>query len=136
MISHHRKKTFTISVLVSFVAITILAFVQPQPKKLKNIKVFPSTATYREVDEAMDQFKVDLGVKCVYCHAPSKENNRKLDMASDDNPKKEITRNMMRMTEEMNKKYMSTIPHNDTTKIQLVTCNTCHRGAAKPFATK
>ena len=56
----------------------------------------------------MDQFKVDLGVKCNYCHAPSKENPKKLDMASDANPKKDISRDMMRMTAEMNKKYIVT----------------------------
>jgi hypothetical protein len=117
--------------------ITTISFafttVQPEPKKLKNIKVFPATATYREVDHAMDQFKVDLGVKCNYCHAPSKENPRKLDMASDENPLKDISRDMMRMTAEMNKKYIAAIPHADTVKVQMVTCNTCHRGATKPF---
>ncbi len=132
MFSSHKKKAITVTVLTGFVAVTILAFVQPQPKVLKNIKAFPANVTFKEVDEAMDQFKEDLGVKCVYCHAPSKENNRKLDMASDANPKKEITRQMMRMTDEMNKKYISTLPHADTAKIQLVTCNTCHRGSAKP----
>ncbi len=121
--------------LVCTIAIITISFkpIQPEPKKLKNIKVFPATATYREVDHAMDQFKVDLGVKCNYCHAPSKENPKKLDMASDANPKKDISRDMMRMTAEMNKKYIATIPHVDSIKVQLITCNTCHRGSAKPF---
>ena len=108
---------------------------QQQPKKLQNIKVFPATATYQEVDHAMDQYKVDLGVKCNYCHAPEKDNPRKMDMPSDANPVKEIARDMIRMTDEMNKKYIATIKHTqqDTTKIQLITCNTCHRGVPKPF---
>jgi hypothetical protein len=108
---------------------------QPKPKKLTNIKVFPATATFDEVDHAMDQFKVDLGVRCNYCHAPEKDNPRKMDMASDENPNKNIARDMLRMTDEMNKRYISSIKHNesDTSKIQLVTCNTCHRGAPKPF---
>lgn len=56
-------------------------------------------------------------------------------MASDENPLKEVSRQMMRMTEEMNKKYIATMPHSDTSKVQLITCNTCHRGAPKPFGT-
>lgn len=134
----HFKKIVILSSLIIVGTTTILSFKereQPQPKKLKNLKVFPATATYQQVDHAMDQFKVDLGVRCNYCHAPSKENPKKMDMASDENPLKEVSRQMMRMTEEMNKKYIATIPHSDTTKVQLVTCNTCHRGAPKPFGT-
>lgn len=137
MISLHRKKLNFLLVITIAGALIIQSFniQQQQPKKLKNIKVFPATATFQEVDHAMDQFKVDLGVRCNYCHAPEKDNPRKMDMASDDNPKKDIARNMIRMTEEMNKKYIATINHEepDTAKIQQVTCNTCHRGAPKPF---
>jgi len=138
MFSMHRKKVTILLGLTIVGAILTQSFNLPQqqPKKLKNIKVFPATATFDEVDHAMDQFKVDLGVKCNYCHAPEKDNPRKMDMASDANPNKDIARDMMRMTDEMNKKYIATIKHteSDTTKLQLITCNTCHRGAPKPFA--
>ena len=100
--------------------------------KLKNIKAFPASMTYRQVDHEMDIFKVALGVKCNYCHAQTAQSAPKLDMASDDNPKKEIARSMIRMTREMNEKYMSTIAHADTATVQQVTCNSCHRGQAKP----
>lgn len=130
------KKFIIVSVIVLAIAFLSQSFqnVQPRPpKKLKNIKAFPATMTYNEVDHQMDEFKVDLGVKCNYCHAPSKTEAPKLDMSLDDNPKKEIARSMIRMTIEMNQKYMSTLPHGDTTAVQTITCNTCHRGAAKPF---
>lgn len=137
MILQHRKKLNLLLGITIVGALMIQSFnvQQQQPKKLKNIKVFPATATYEEVDNAMDQFKVDLGVKCNYCHAPEKDNPRRNDLPSDANPKKDIARDMMRMTDEMNKKYIATIKHTeqDTAKIQLVTCNTCHRGVAKPF---
>jgi len=135
MFNRHRKKMLIVTVLSCLTAVTILSFRpdQQEPKKLKNIKVFPADFTYQQVDHAMDEFKTDLGVKCGYCHAPSKDNPRKMDMASDANPKKDIARDMMRMTMEMNKKYIAAIPHADTTKVQLITCNTCHRGAGKPF---
>jgi len=131
-----KKKFVIVSLIVVTIAFLSQSFqnVQPRPpKKLKNIKAFPATMTYNEVDHQMDEFKVDLGVKCNYCHAPSKTEAPKLDMSLDDNPKKEIARNMIRMTLEMNQKYMSTLPHGDTTAVQTITCNTCHRGAAKPF---
>lgn len=138
MILQHRKKLnllLGITIVGALITQSFNVQQQQQPKKLKNIKVFPATATYQEVDHAMDQFKVDLGVKCNYCHAQEKDNPRKNDMPSDENPKKDIARDMMRMTDEMNKRYIATIKHTeqDTTKIQLVTCNTCHRGVPKPF---
>ena len=137
MILQHRKKLNLLLGITILGALVIQSFniQQEQPKKLKNIKVFPSSATYEQVDHAMDQFKVDLGVKCNYCHAPEKDNPRKMDMPSDANPMKDIARDMIRMTEEMNKKYIATIKHteSDTTKIQTITCNTCHRGVPKPF---
>ncbi|MDE3144359.1 MAG: c-type cytochrome [Bacteroidota bacterium] len=137
MFIKQRKKVMVITVITAVSAMMVLSFKpidqQEEPKKLKNIKVFPSTATFKEVDKAMDVIKVDLGVHCDYCHAHSKDNPRKMDMASDENPKKDIARDMMRMTEEMNKKFISQIPHADTTKVQMITCNTCHRGAPKPF---
>ena len=122
MIAQNRKKGYLLLGIMIVGALMIQSFniQQQQPKKLKNIKVFPATATYQEVDHAMDQYKVDLGVKCNYCHAPDKENPRKNDM---------------RMTNEMNAKYIATLKHTDqdTSKIQLITCNTCHRGVPKPF---
>ena len=131
------SKFLILSVLIIAVAFLSQSFqTAPQrpPKTLKNIKAFPATMTYEQVDHAMDKFKADLGVKCNYCHAQTKESAPRLDMASDDNPKKEIARSMIRMTMEMNQKYMSTIPHSDTATIQAITCNTCHRGLSKPAA--
>ncbi len=110
-------------------------YTQQQERKLQNIKVFPATMTYREVDHAMDQFKAALGVKCNFCHAPEKDNPRRMDMPSDANPMKNVAREMLRMTMEMNQKYMANLTHpeSDTTQVQKITCNTCHRGATKPF---
>jgi hypothetical protein len=132
----HKKKLTILGSTVIIVALLTQSFnyrFQAPPKKLKNIKAFPASMTYNQVDHEMDVFKVAIGVKCNYCHAPSKENPQKLDMSSDENPKKEIARTMIRMTRELNEKYMSVVPHSDTTAVQEITCNTCHRGAAKPI---
>jgi len=69
------------TILIGIMAMTVQSFTT-QPKKLKNIKAFPASMSYEEVDEAMDQFKADLGVKCGYCHAQGK------DKSDDSNPKK------------------------------------------------
>jgi hypothetical protein len=125
--------------VISMIVIAVAFFSQsfkamPPDPELKNIKAFPSTMTYRQVDHEMDVFKVALGVKCNYCHVQTPPGTPR-DLASDANPKKEIARAMIRMTRDMNEKYMSTIAHADTTTIQAITCNTCHRGAAKPANT-
>ncbi|MBN8837964.1 MAG: c-type cytochrome [Sphingobacteriia bacterium] len=134
--ANHLKKIITMSALVVAGVITVSSFTykkeQPKPKKLVNIKVLPADWTYQQVDHLMDEFKVELGVKCNYCHAPSKEDPKKMDMASDNNKVKDIARDMIRMTDDINKKYVSLIPHADSVKVQAVTCNTCHRGQAKP----
>jgi RNase P subunit RPR2 len=119
------KKPFVVSILVLVVAFASQSFSyvnQKPPKVLKNIKAFPSTMTYNEVDHQMDIFKVALGVKCNYCHAQTKESA----------PKLEIARDMIRMTRDLNEKYMVKLAHNDTEPLQTITCNTCHRGLAKP----
>lgn len=118
--------------VVTFIIVSFSPVQVKQQRKFKNLKVFPANTTYDSLDHIMDEFKVQLGVRCGYCHASSKESPKKMDMASDANPKKDICRDMMRMTNEMNKKYISLIPHADTVKVQSVTCNTCHRGQAKP----
>ncbi|MEJ0082894.1 MAG: c-type cytochrome [Puia sp.] len=54
----------------------------------------------------MDHFKAALGVKCSFCHAPSKDTAQKWpDFASDDKPEKLIARKMMKMTSKINKKF-------------------------------
>ncbi len=129
------KKFIVVGLLTLVVAFASQSFsyvLQKPPGVLKNIKAFPSTMTYKEVDHEMDIFKVALGVKCNYCHAQTKESAPKLDMSSDDNPKKEIARDMIRMTRDLNEKYMTKLAHTNTEPLQAITCNTCHRGVAKP----
>jgi hypothetical protein len=84
----------------------------PQPKKLKEQKV--STA---ELINQNLTFNTALGVQCVHCHV-------KGDFASDENPKKDVGRMMIAMTEEINAKIGGSHPH--------VACYTCHRGEVEP----
>ena len=57
-------------------------------------------------------------------------------MTSDDKPEKEITRNMMRMTMDINKKYFQFNETVTAEQVQAVTCFTCHRGEPMPIKEK
>jgi hypothetical protein len=78
----------------------------------------------------MDNFKAALGVKCDYCHARSKDNPKKLDFASDEKEYKLIAREMMKMTDKINKKYFKEHEGNDN--VGAIQCMSCHRGNEKP----
>ncbi len=111
---------------MSLLVIVSIAAISPNTPP-KNLKVLPKNISHDSLEYLMRFYNVSLKVKCGYCHAKgSKE--------SDVNPLKDVTRKMILMTDEMNAKYLKTIVHqpSDSTALQLVTCNTCHRGEAKP----
>ena len=66
----------------------------------------------------MGAFRTALGVQCTYCHIAG-------DFASDDNPKKSMARNMLRIAADINTGFPDGKMH--------VTCYTCHRGAQEPL---
>ena len=129
------KNKYTVIALIIAVTFASIAATTPatQPTE-RNLKVLPKDISHDSLDHLMDYYKVALSVKCSFCHAKSLTKPKKNDFASDANPIKEITRKMILMTDEMNAKYVHTITHpaNDSTALQIVTCNTCHRGKAKP----
>ena len=90
------------------------------PAGPKNLHVLPKSTTKDQVKAIMKAQTKALGVECDFCHDVP-------DMASDKNEHKKIAREMMKMTEELNAKYVSKIAPK-----ALVTCNTCHRGHEKP----
>jgi hypothetical protein len=84
---------------------------RPGPRNLKILKP-------EEVQPAMQSYTVALGVKCTFCHVQGN---------MDDNPHKQIARNMIAMTRELNTQLAS----NGDEKTR-VSCYTCHRGAEHP----
>jgi hypothetical protein len=86
---------------------------QPNPTNLKVLKV----ATGPEVSQIMRTFTAGLGVQCTHCHVQGS-------FASDENPKKEVARQMIRMSQVINANF----PDGK----MRVTCYTCHRGEAEP----
>jgi hypothetical protein len=91
---------------------------------MKNLQVLPKTTTRDEVKAIMKAQAKALDVECDFCHAVP-------DMASDDNANKKIARQMMRMTAEINDKWIKGMKDAEKNK---VTCGTCHRGKETPPA--
>jgi len=70
-----------------------------------------------EVQQIMRTFAAGLGVQCSYCHV---EGN----FASDENPKKETARQMIKLTQGVNAHFSDGKLH--------ISCYTCHRGETQP----
>ncbi len=83
----------------------------------KNLRVLPADTNITQVTTIMGTFRAALGVQCTYCHIAG-------DFASDDNAKKSMARNMIRIAADINANFPDGKAH--------VTCYTCHRGEAKP----
>jgi hypothetical protein len=84
------------------------------PGPPKNLKILPADVN---IQQTMGAFRTALGVQCNYCHVQG-------DFASDDNPRKSMARNMLRIAGDINATFPDGKRH--------VTCYTCHRGEAKP----
>lgn len=97
-----------------------------------NLKVLPKNISSKQLQTIMtDEFEDGLGVSCGFCHANAK-NGRGLDFASDEKPEKEVARDMMRMTNAINKKYFKVKHPGIGDQGQVVSCTTCHKGEAFP----
>ena len=77
------------------------------------------------------EFEDALGVSCGFCHASNKDNDG-LDYASDAKPEKQIARQMLRMTLNLNRDYFKIDTPMVGTGNVVVTCNTCHKGETFP----
>lgn len=115
---------------------TIAAFApkDDKPFKAQNLKVLPQDISKDSLMAVMHLWEDALGVGCDFCHAPRKDNPKKLDFASDEIRKKEFARSMHLMTDSINKQYFAWWPEHNTTRPAAVTCYTCHKGKAEPVA--
>lgn len=100
----------------------------PRPKPT-NLKVLPATLSGDDVVKIMRQYTGDLGVECEFCHARNPETKRN-DFPSDANPVKDSARAMIRMTDDLNAKYLAQLTKRETK--DPITCGTCHRGMSHP----
>ena len=129
------KKTFL--VILAFVAIVALSCAVTNPSatansQYKNLKILPKNITHQQMDSVMHHYTASLNVRCTFCHVRNEE-KKEMDWASDANKHKLVTRQMMTMTDEINKKYFNHTGGAITLSSQLpVTCYKCHHGATDP----
>jgi hypothetical protein len=99
----------------------------------KNLKVLPKNITERQMDSVMHSYNDALNVKCNFCHI-KREGADHPDFASDENKHKLVARDMIRMTNKINKKYFDLTGKKQTLQTPLmVTCYTCHQGKTDPL---
>src|ERR1041385_1333944 len=98
----------------------------------QNLQVLPKDISTRDLQHIMvDEFQDGLGIGCSYCHATQKSSIL-LDYASDEKPEKQMARQMMRMTLEVNKNFFGLEKAELGSNAMVVTCATCHRGSPHP----
>lgn len=99
----------------------------------ENLKVLPQNISKDSLDHLMKNYAMSLGVKCTYCHVPSKADPKKLDFASDEKMEKEIARGMIKMTDDLNDNYFKPyFPEPKPNQVHVVNCVMCHRGTVNP----
>jgi hypothetical protein len=125
-----KKTIITGSVLIGILALSFT--IKNEEPKYKNLKILPRNISKEQMDSVMHHFSMSLGQRCNFCHVRN-DSTKTWDWASDANKHKLTAREMMKMTNAVNKKYFEFAgdPKNLDTKL-MVTCYTCHGGHAEP----
>jgi hypothetical protein len=101
----------------------------PTAYRPTNLKVLPKGISMQDLSKLMVSLQRDLGVQCGFCHEEDPDTKR-INYASDENPRKEVTRFMMRMTNDIDEKYLAQL--GDRQYATPITCGNCHLGQMHP----
>jgi len=103
------------------------------PENPANLQVLPADIGPERLQMVMQSFTRSLGVRCSFCHV-GQGDFLNWDFASDQNAHKDVAREMMRMTRELNEGLLAEVEglHEVEPGTFRVTCWTCHRGDASP----
>ena len=129
------KRKLIVMAAMSAVVVSAVAFTAPPADDhgFKNLKILPKDISHEKLGKIMHGFNDALGVKCNFCHAPSKDTaQHHPDFASDDKPEKNIAREMMKMTVKINKKFFEAKHPAIGDSTLSVSCGTCHHGSPHP----
>jgi len=99
------------------------------PDKFTNLQVFPKDISKEELGGIMRSFTGALGVRCSFCHVEVE--GQPNDFASDLKSAKQKARIMIKMTGDINNKYLSDLKEFSDNVLE-VKCVTCHRGVHEP----
>ena len=97
---------------------------EPADTVFKNITMFKNSPAVRLLAVMETGFSRSLGVDCTHCHVPG-------EWEKEDKPTKQIAREMMTMTGQINRELLKKIK-NLKSENPVVNCTTCHRGQTKP----
>jgi len=134
-VSAHPRESATLPLAVAKAVVIFLSFVplmaQAQvPEKFTNLQYFPKTISRDELVGVMRGFSLNLGVRCVYCHAGEDSPDlRKINFASDEKDTKKAARAMLRMVDSINQEYISKLENHTSNRVE---CVTCHHRLSKP----
>jgi len=122
-----KLKIFTIFIFAGFACIFLVNKGNTQTKmetagqKFKSIKVLNEMPA-DQMGKVMNMMAASLGVNCKFCHASNDGDYEKEGFEH-----KDMARQMLKMTFEMNRNYFEGRPE--------INCNSCHQGKSHPQAT-
>jgi tetratricopeptide (TPR) repeat protein len=125
------SRRLALAVLLTIgVALPVAA--QWPPTEFKNLQALPKDIPPAQLLDQMRGYTRALGVRCTACHVGEEGqpmSTYKFD--ADDKPAKKKAREMIKMTQDLNSKYLANLPDREDPPI-AVTCFTCHRGVREP----
>jgi hypothetical protein len=97
----------------------------------RNLTVLPRDISDAEIVQLMVRYGQELGVQCGFCHAEDPQ-TQQVDLASDENPRKQTARIMIGMVGDINNKYLAQV--GDRRYAVPISCGNCHQGQTYPPA--
>jgi Photosynthetic reaction centre cytochrome C subunit len=94
-----------------------------------NIKALSKDLSAEDLRTLMHSYTKAIGAPCGYCHEENTQ-TKKMDFASDANPMKDTARLMIRMTNDINNRYLAQL--GDRRYAEPLTCGNCHQGHTSP----
>lgn len=127
------KRTFWVMIgIIVTIVVSCAVSQNSASSKFKNLKVLPKDISEERLDTIMHHFTASLNVKCNFCHVRT-EDGKAWDYPSDKNKHKNIAREMIELTTEINKDYFNLTGEKISYSTTLVvTCYTCHNGNKEP----
>lgn len=125
-------RKFQLFGILALLVLAGIAATSQDSSEFKNLQILPKNIAPEKLDSIMNSYNKALGIGCSFCHAPFEGIPDSLDYASDKNEMKLNARNMMRLTMDINQKYFyydTTVP---PVYLNVVRCQTCHRGEPYP----